>query len=115
MPGIYQYGLGPQVVTWSAVALNATAPGSNGGSSTITATVGYNVGPTPYYIEIFDQATGARVAICGSGTSCAASISYPGTTTHTYIAYVASAGLTNPPPNIQATSNTVTVNWYYLG
>ena len=66
-----------------------------GGTAVLTASSAYDVGPTPYYIEIFDQTTGARVAICGSGTSCSGSASYSYATTHTYVAYVARYGTTN--------------------
>jgi len=30
----------------------------------------YDVGPTPYYISVFDTYTGELLALCGSGTSC---------------------------------------------
>jgi alpha-tubulin suppressor-like RCC1 family protein len=37
-----------------------------------------------------------------------------GTVTHTYMAYVATASSTAPPPNLQATSGTATVSWWPL-
>jgi len=62
-------------------------------------------------IEIFDQTTGARVGKCGSGYQCSAYVSQSSPTTHCYIAYIARAGATNPPPDIQYSTNTVCVSW----
>jgi hypothetical protein len=78
---------------------------------TLTATARDDVWPTPYYIEIYDTATGAVVGSpCGSGYTCSASVSNFGGT-HTYQAYVAYYSSTAPPSGIQATSNPVTVTW----
>src|ERR1043166_5414640 len=46
-----------------------------GSSVSLAAQFSYNVGPTPYYIEIYDQTTGARLASCGYGTTCSATVS----------------------------------------
>ncbi|HTU78600.1 MAG TPA: hypothetical protein VMF09_07560 [Solirubrobacteraceae bacterium] len=40
----------------------------------LTATAASNVGPTPYYIRIFDTDTHSEIARCGSGTTCTASV-----------------------------------------
>lgn len=82
-----------------------------GRSATLTVTFPHDVGPTPYYLEIFDQTTGALVKACASGTSCSAQAAQASPTTHKYIAYKASYSTTNPPPNTQATSQTVSVTW----
>ena len=79
--------------------------------TTLTATSNNNVGPTPYYLGIYDTSTGASVAICGTGTTCTASVTQATATTHNYRAYVASYSATNPPANIQASSAYVTVTW----
>ena len=52
-----------------------------GGTVTLTATANADVGPTPYYITIYSETTGAELAICGSGTTCSAAVSQyrPGT------------------------------------
>jgi hypothetical protein len=42
---------------------------------TLTATTNADVGPTPYYITIYSETTGAELGICGSGTTCSASVS----------------------------------------
>jgi hypothetical protein len=79
--------------------------------TTLTATANGDVGPTPYYLGIYDTSTGASVVICGSGTTCSASVTQTTATTHYYRAYVASYSLTNPPANIQASSAYVGVTW----
>ena len=82
-----------------------------GGSATLTATYSTDVGPTPYYIEIFDHTTGTLVKVCGSGTTCSVSVSYNYPTTHTYLAYVSLYGTTEPPPGVQQKSNPETIVW----
>ncbi|TMK39248.1 MAG: hypothetical protein E6G66_17900, partial [Actinobacteria bacterium] len=82
-----------------------------GGSATLTATYTLDVGPTPYYIEIFDHTTGVLVKECSSGTTCSVSVSYSYPTTHTYVAYVARFGTTEPPPDVQQKSNPETIVW----
>lgn len=103
-----------QTVTWGFVALNATQS-SYSGPATLTARTLDDVGPTPYYIEIFDQTTGQLVTSCATGKSCSATVSFPfpghGTVTHVYVAYTARWGATNPPPTITATSAPVPVTW----
>jgi len=86
-----------------------------GTTVTLTAYSNTDVGPTPYWIEIYDQSalpTPSRVAVCGSGYSCSVDVSQTLPLAHTYIAYVASNSTSYPPPNIQSTSNPVTVTWY---
>jgi hypothetical protein len=105
---------GTVTVTWLSVSLSASPSALlPGGTTTLTATASLNVGPTPYYIEIFDQTTGANVgAVCGSGTTCSALVSQPFPTTHAYVAFVSGYGTGFPPPNVRATSNTVFVTWF---
>lgn len=104
-------------VTWTAsgwtVSLNAPATTING-PETITASANGNVGPTPYYIEIFDE-NGTLLASCGSGTTCSVSYTparYPGSN---LVAFVSSYSSTLPPANIQASSNTVSSQYEYIG
>src|SRR5262249_15191977 len=84
--------------------------------STLTATVGTNVGPTPYYILIFDTGsgpngtTGTLIASCGSGTVCSVSVTQPRPTFEYYGAVVALYGSTSPPAGIQARA-TRSVGW----
>ncbi len=79
--------------------------------STLTATANADVGPTPYYISIYDASAGTYVKICGAGTTCSISITQANATTHSYRAYVSSYPTTNPPANQQAVSGTVNVTW----
>jgi hypothetical protein len=83
--------------------------------TTLTATTNSDIGPTPYYLEIFDTSTGGSVAICGTGTTCSASVTQTAATTHYYRAYVAYYSTTNPPTGIQATSGYAGVNWKSVG
>jgi hypothetical protein len=99
--------------TWLSITLSASpqylAPG---GGTTLTASVNTNVGPTPYYIEIFDASTGANLAICATGSSCSGSETQGGATVHSFVAYVSGYGTGRPPPNVQVTSNSVSVVWF---
>lgn len=93
-------------ITLSASSLSV-APG---GTTTLTATASLDVGPTPYFIEIFDVAAGTLVAECGFGTSCSSSVTQ-GSAVRFYQAFISSFGTTFPPPNIQASSFDVDVAW----
>ncbi len=79
--------------------------------STLTATANADVGPTPYYISIYDASAGSYVKICGGGTVCSISITQANATTHSYRAYISAYPTTNPPANQQAVSGTVSVTW----
>jgi hypothetical protein len=59
-----------------------------GQSVTLTATTNADVGPTPYYITIYSQTTGAELAVCGVGTTCSAAASQSGTGTQVFEAFV---------------------------
>jgi hypothetical protein len=74
--------------------------------SSLTATANADVGPTPYYIEIFNE-TGALLAVCGSGTSCSATFtpSYAGSN---LVAFVTTYSAAFPPSGIVASSNVAT-------
>jgi hypothetical protein len=84
--------------------------------STLQATVGTDVGPTPYYILIFDTGpgpngtSGTLIASCGSGTSCRVSVTQPRPTFEYYDTVVAPYSTTYPPAGIQARS-TRSVGW----
>ncbi len=95
-------------VTWSSSgwSISLTAPSSTLSSETVTATANADVGPTPYWIQIFDE-NGTRIGLCGSGTTCSITFtpSYQG---DVLVAFVSSDDLNLPPANIQASSNVVT-------
>jgi hypothetical protein len=94
-------------VTWMAITgLSASpqylAPNS---ATTITVYSSADVGPRPYYLEVFDASTGAVLAICARGTSCSASETQYAATTHTFYAYISSYGTTITPPNSQSSAS----------
>jgi hypothetical protein len=77
---------------------NCPVISKSGTSVTLTATTSFNVGPTPDFIEIFDITTGTRVSpACGTGTTCTATVSNVGHTTHDYIALVSDNNSAFPP------------------
>ena len=81
--GVEWQDVGPVSLTSSA----GTTLGL-GATTVLTASTKLNVGPTPFYIQIFDATTGTRLAECGVGTSCSAVVSQSAATTHRYAAYV---------------------------
>jgi hypothetical protein len=98
-------------VVWFGISLTATpAALSPGQTTSLQASANANVGPSPYWISIYDESTGARVAICASGSTCGVNIQ-GGSTIRDYIAYVGGYGTSRPPPSVQATSNYVEVTW----
>jgi hypothetical protein len=87
-------------------------------SSTVTATVNQDVGPTPYFIRIHDDTAGTYIATCGSGTSCSVPVTQPTPSTHDYSAWVADSSAAYPPGNVQATTFPlfgVTITWHGVG
>jgi len=106
---------GPTTVTWfdAVVLLSADHPttGSNK-PVTLTATSSDDVGPSPYYIEIYDDDHGTRLAVCGSGTTCSVTVTETSAGTHRYRAYVSNYDSANPPASVHGQSlfGFVTVN-----
>lgn len=82
-----------------------------GGTTTLTAVTGSDVGPTPWFIDIFDATTGTRLKACGSGTTCTTTATSNVATTHQFVAFVALGSSTLPPAGIQGTSNGAWVTW----
>ena len=82
-----------------------------GGTTTLTATSNQDVGPTPWFILIFDEVSHAQVCSAGSGTTCTVSVTQGGPVVIDYIAYVSSFSTTEPPANIQASNGPVWVSW----
>jgi hypothetical protein len=73
----------------------------------LTAWSLYDVGPTPYYISVFDVATGERLGVCGFGTECTTSpfgALTLGGNCFTYIAYIGGPAATMPPAPVLRTS-----------
>lgn len=104
-------GSSPVSASGFTVSLSASSTSSVAGTPvTLTATTNQSVSGSGYDILIFDQTDGGRLADC-SGSSCVTSAVQYTNTTHTYVAYVATFATFAPPPNIQATSNTVAVSY----
>jgi hypothetical protein len=97
-------------VTWEAppnnfqVSLSGpswTPPG--GAPGLFTATASQDVGPTPYWIEIFDETTGTLLKSCGWGATCQVSFT-PSTSGDYLVAFVSANSTALPPPATQANS-----------
>ena len=95
-------------MTWAATGWSVSLAVVQGQG--VTATAGADVGPSPYFIQIFaesdrtDDGTmfgSERLAACGSGTTCVAGTPPAGVT---LVAFVSSYGTTLPPVNAQAAS-----------
>ncbi len=74
---------------------------------TLMASSNVDVGPTPFYLEIYNLTTGTVVVSCGGGTVCGVQVSESGATIQTYVAQVAAYG----GVDVQARSVAVTVTW----
>lgn len=105
-------------VTWRSISVSLSASPTTqwlNSYSTLTATSSTDVGPTPFYTQIFDATTGTRVAVCGFGTTCSVAQTQSAVTTHKFVAYVSSYSATFPPAGIQATSVANYVTWANSG
>ena len=80
--------------------------------SNLTATANMDVGPTPYYLRVYDQTAGAYVVTCATGTTCSTSVTQPTPTTHYYVAVVSYASAGYPPSGEQAVSGEAGVVWH---
>jgi hypothetical protein len=96
-------------VTWtnSGLSVSLAAPATTTGSATVTATASIDVGPTPYWIEIFDLDTQSSIVTpCGSTATCQVSYN-PSVGLHHLVAFIASFSTTLLPANIQAQSQVI--------
>lgn len=84
-------------------------------STTLTATTGTDVGPTPWYIDIYDMTANKLLRACGSGVTCSVNVAEGLETTHAFVAYVGAPSPAPPPSNLQGTSNTAFVTWTNSG
>jgi hypothetical protein len=86
-----------------------------GQSVTLTATTNANVGPTPYYITIYSETTGAELAVCGFGTTCTATVAQSTPGAQTFEAFVGDDVPGNGQPGFAlVSSNEVTVGWWFI-
>jgi hypothetical protein len=99
--------------TTSKMTLTLTAPAVTHGPETVAATASIDVGPTPYYIEIFDT-SGRELAMCGTGSVCTlfnyTPATSPGSPASQLVAFICiDRGLGEEPAAVDdmAVSNTV--------
>jgi hypothetical protein len=93
------------------ISVTLTTPEARVGvgvTTTLTATASQGVGGTADDLSIFDQTTGDRVCFASTGSTLECTVTGQGDP-HTFVAYVSDPGTTDPPSNIAATSNTVTI------
>jgi hypothetical protein len=91
------------LIVWVDLSADNTTP-TDGDTVTLTASTNFDVGPTPYTINIVDQSTGESVGSCASGTSCQAEV----TNWDEAVTYVAQVGPANA-------SEPVEVQWSAAG
>jgi hypothetical protein len=117
-PGGEQAASGTVGVVWQGVYLSLSASPTTvpvWAAATLTATTSADIGPSPFWTEIYDVTTQTRVAVCGYGTSCSATVSQSAATTHEYIAYLSNYSTAYPPAGIQETSRVNFITWSNLG
>jgi hypothetical protein len=105
-------------VDWQGVGVSLTADPTTvsvNGVTTLTATTTTDIGPSPFYIEIYDATMWTRLTACGFGTSCSVPVSEPVAATHVFFAYVSNYSTAVPPTGVQATSNANYVTWASSG
>ena len=107
---------------YGASTATPTSPGHRAGTtsrppgtattSILTPTTNINLGPTPYYLKIYDLTAGTYVGSpCGTGTGCAAVVTQPTAGVHCYVAVVGLNSASFPPASEQAQSGSVCVVW----
>jgi hypothetical protein len=89
-------------VDWhgAGVRLTETVPTVPvGGTIALTAITDYDVGPSPFYVEIYDVTAATILTHCGGGTRCSVAVSQTAATTHRYRACLAAYSSSFPPSN----------------
>jgi hypothetical protein len=93
-----------QYVTWSnsGNTVSLAAPSTTFDDELVTATASLDVGPTPYFIQIYSIEDG-RLASCGAGTTCTAAFTPSMSGSHV-VAFIAQSSASLPPPLATAES-----------
>jgi hypothetical protein len=103
------------VILWGSVGSISFAPSATtrplGASVTLSGSTDTDLGPTPFYFQIWDLTSKTEVAYCGSGKTCTTTVTQAAATTHAYQATIAPWSTTYPPPNIQMMSEAQWVTW----
>jgi hypothetical protein len=82
---------------------------------TLTATTNSDVGPTPYYITIYSETTGALLATCGFGSTCTATVAQATPGSQYFEAFVGDDVPGNGRPGFAlVASNEVHVSWWFI-
>jgi len=97
------------VILWSFTSSATTVP--TGSYVRLTATMTCDIGPTPYFVQIFDTTTRQPVATCGAGTSCSVTLTQSAASTHNYVAYLDYYSSTYPPLIAPEQSLNTYVTW----
>jgi len=86
---------------------------TSGQSDTLTATANADVGPTPYWISVYDLTSQSELLSCGTGATCSVTVKQDSPGTQEYQAYVGDLPLPQSPPGfVLASSQVVAVTWY---
>jgi hypothetical protein len=112
------FGENFEFVSWhgSGITLAVSTPTAPlGASVNLTTTTTYDIGPSPFYVEIFDDTTGTFLTACGIGTTCSTTVSESAATTHAYKACFSSFGTSFPPPNLLECATVKYVTWSSSG
>jgi hypothetical protein len=101
-------------VGWATMplTLNSSAPTVDAGQIVGMAVVAdSDVGPTPFFLSVYDATTGQRLALCGTGRVCEAIVSSSEATTHRYVAYWGPIAPNFPPTGFLSRSNSAWQSW----
>lgn len=106
----------PEAGNGFTISLAASSSYPYAGQSVIlTASTNADVGPTPYYITIYSETTGAELAVCGVGISCSVTLSQSAPGTQAVQAFVGDdAPGAGQPGFVLVSSNEVPVTWWQL-
>jgi hypothetical protein len=96
----------------SGVRLNESeTTAAIGNSVTLSTYTDYDIGPSPYWVQIHDDTSRTVLRICGSGTACAVTVSQTAATTHRYRACFSEISTSYPPSNILECTTQKLVTW----
>src|SRR5581483_9314286 len=99
----------PAYAAGYSVTLSAGKTQAKNGENVDIAAFSNPAPSSPYWVQIYDHSTGQRINFC-QHTPCTATVNNQNST-HEYVAYVAQYSYTEPPPDIQAVSNHVSIVW----
>lgn len=119
LPAVLLAGLLPAALATPAAAgggpfFGITATASDvklGATVTVTSTTSFNVGPTPWWTQIYDLSTGTRLVACPTGTTCSAAVRRSSPSFGRFEAFLGALSTTPPPPSNQGDSGEVDVAW----